>query len=181
MDTTRTSTDTTRTSTDKTSTGTVISRQFMRFVIDRVMTFESLLKSNYSLISRFSITSSGTCFCPFHDNVNTRSAKLYKDNEGERIYCFAESKMFRPHDLLERGIVEIQLENLFASIWRALDNDAKQRLETLYGKGISTYNPKDFSSLHTEYRNGTITLNDVVYGMLDWDNFPYKKKTMDKE
>lgn len=176
-----TNTDTTNTSTDTTNTGTVISRQFMRFVIDRVMTFDSLLKSNYSLISRFSITSSGTCFCPFHDNVNTRSAKLYKDEEGERIYCFAESKMFRPHDLLERGIVEIQLENLFASIWRALDNDAKQRLETLYGKGISTYNPKDFSSLHTAYRNGSITLNDVVYGMLDWENFPDKKKNVNNK
>lgn len=37
-----------------------------------------------------------TIHCPFH-NDERKSAKFYKDNA---VYCFAESKMYRPYDIL---------------------------------------------------------------------------------
>ena len=42
---------------------------------------------------------SDTIICPFHDD-NRKSAKVYHDKDGDRIYCFTESKQYAISDIL---------------------------------------------------------------------------------
>jgi len=39
--------------------------------------------------------------CPFHQD-NRKSAKIYNDKDGDRLWCFTENRMFYPCDLIER-------------------------------------------------------------------------------
>lgn len=42
------------------------------------------------------------CFCPFHDNTNTPAAVIYNDPDGDRLWCYAEQKMYKPSDVLSK-------------------------------------------------------------------------------
>lgn len=40
-------------------------------------------------------------FCPFHVNVNTPAAKIFRDLDGDRLYCFSCNKQFTYWDLVK--------------------------------------------------------------------------------
>lgn len=153
------------------------SKEFMQQVIDRLIPFEDLLQSKYSLIqSGLGVTGSGSCFCPFHENTDTRAAKLYQDDDGERIFCFAENKMYRPHDLIARGLVEIDQTALFTLIWKSLNVADRDDIISKSGIQMKLFELHDFSVLHEGYRKGELSLKDIVFAMLDYDKFPLIQK-----
>lgn len=159
------------------NTQETFSNEFMQQVIDRLIPFEDLLQSKYSLIqSGLSVTGSGSCFCPFHENTDTRAAKLYQDDDGERIFCFAENKMYRPHDLIARGLVEIDQTALFTLIWKSLNVADRDDIISKSGVQVKSFELHDFSVLHDGYRKGELSLNDIVFAMLDYDKFPLVQK-----
>ena len=41
------------------------------------------------------------CFCPFHDNTNTPAAVFYDDDDGQKIWCYAEQRMYTASDAIE--------------------------------------------------------------------------------
>lgn len=153
------------------------SKEFMQQVIDRLIPFEDLLQSKYSLIqSGLGVTGSGSCFCPFHENTDTRAAKLYQDDDGERIFCFAENKMYRPHDLIARGLVEIDQTALFTLIWKSLNVEDRDDIISKSGIQVKAFDLHDFSVLHEGYRKGELSLKDIVFAMLDYEKFPLVQK-----
>ena len=148
----------------------MISSEFKEWFIDRVVPFHMLLCSDACIHehNRQFPTDTGTCFCPFHDNYNTKSAKLYSDAGGQRIYCFAENRMYRPHDLITRGIVEIDIDKFFDRLWAQIDEATKAVLvaqSALNVGGIPDL--KDYSSLYDAYRRGELPLSAVALGMLE--------------
>lgn len=152
------------------------SNEFMQQVIDRLISFEDLLQSKYSLQSGLSVSGSGSCFCPFHENTDTRAAKLYKDDDGERIFCFAENKMYRPHDLIARGLVEIDQTALFTLIWKSLNVADRDDIISKSGIQAKHFEQHDFSVLHDGYRKGELSLKDIVFAMLEYEKFPLSQK-----
>lgn len=90
-------------------------------VIDYFCTFEYLL----SYVGTEFPHESSACFCPFHDNTNTKAAKFYKEEHNEHIFCFAEGIQYKPHHLLTKGIVPFSTSHVFSAIWNNLSDDEK--------------------------------------------------------
>lgn len=62
---------------------------------------KSLINLNYSL-DTFINCNEKTIFCPFHYNVDTPSAQVYKDLDGiYRIYCFSENRQYTSYDYIK--------------------------------------------------------------------------------
>lgn len=60
-----------------------------------------IVNTNYSL-DIFIDCNEKTIFCPFHYNVDTPSAQVYKDVDGiYRIYCFSENKQYTAYDYIK--------------------------------------------------------------------------------
>lgn len=153
------------------------SNYFMEWVIDRVMPFYVLLNSGACIhdTSRYFPKDEGTCFCPFHDNENTKAAKLYSSNAGQTIYCFAEQRLYKPHHLISKGIVEVKMEKVFDGIWRQLDDATKSSMIASSNVWSNSIPPlKDYSRLYESYRNGEMSLGAVCMGMLETSAFTYK-------
>lgn len=58
--------------------------------------------------------------CPFHDNKNTPSARIYRDENGETLYCYSEQRLFRPSDLILKKVVDETLIKRFMMIYPRL-------------------------------------------------------------
>lgn len=53
-------------------------------------------------LERYVEMSFGNIFCPFHDNHNTPSARIYTDDDGvSRIFCYSEQKMYSVYDYIK--------------------------------------------------------------------------------
>lgn len=48
----------------------------------------------------YKVPVNGVVFCPFHDNTETPSAKLYTDSN--TLFCFAETAHYTPYDFLKK-------------------------------------------------------------------------------
>lgn len=48
------------------------------------------------------IATNGTCFCPFHEDDNHRSAKVFQDTDGWRLWCWVCGQQFRPADYYKK-------------------------------------------------------------------------------
>lgn len=74
----------------------------------------------------------GNMFCPFHHNVNTPSAKLYKDQYGWCLYCFNEKRIFTTYDVYER-ILGLDPVKAATIIWDKLDVNKQKEIMDLCG------------------------------------------------
>lgn len=54
--------------------------------------------------------------CPFHHDVNSKSAKFFKDDDGWRIHCFAERRQYRAHDYFR--VKKLNIEKMYDSLVR---------------------------------------------------------------
>lgn len=59
------------------------------------------------------------CFCPFHDNTNTPAAAIYEDDGEQSLYCFAEQKLYKSSDALEK-LLNQNIYKLGESIWLSM-------------------------------------------------------------
>lgn len=106
--------------------------RFKKFVINCMIPFPVMLEqAGYEGYSY-----DGKCFCPFHENYNTPSAKLFKDERGDTLYCFSEQRLYKPTDLIDKGLVKTPVERLFKRLWSQLSQESKDKLQDLYDKPI---------------------------------------------
>ena len=116
---------------------------------------------------------SGGCniFCPqsFHDNTDTPAAKLFRDEDGDRIWCFAENKMYRPYDVFRLKLIKTSARQVYDRIWNQLDESQRNALIEESGIVINTLPDrwKEFKDTYCSlYREGKITCGDLISHIL---------------
>ena len=132
--------------------------KFVKFVINRCMPihkFYELLDMQWSY--------DHNVFCPFHDNSNTPSARLYKNADGSTtLWCFSEQKMYRPSDFITKELVNLRLESVFYKLWRQLPQDYKDSLLNNYNLD-SDYIPQQWKDALPElekFKQGKINISE---------------------
>ena len=142
-----------------------INQETKNRVIDIYCPFSYLLKysdyQNYKNLDGFA----GTIFCPFHENFDTPSARLYPKSENqecEHIYCFSENKLYKPHDCCKdySKLIKYDTNTVFSIIWEHLSDKEKE-----YFNENNEINKVEFSEhkhIFKEYRCGNICLFDLV-------------------
>lgn len=71
-------------------------------------------------------------FCPFHHNVNSPSAKMYKDTYGWCLWCFSERKMYTTYDVYEQilGADPLKVAQI---IWNRLSPEEQKKVQDICG------------------------------------------------
>lgn len=125
-------------------------------VVDYFCTFEYLL----GYVGIDFPKDSSTCFCPFHDNTNTKAAKFYAEEHNEHIFCFAENKQFKPHHLLTLDIVPFTTNHVFSAIWQNLSDDEKN----IFSEDLKYHRVgKDFSQYYNDYKKCKLDYFNLLY------------------
>ena len=108
--------------------------KFKAYVVDKVTPFPKILeKAGYEGYSY-----EGKCFCPFHDNYESPAAKIYHDSNGDTLWCFSESKRYRPSDVLRRNLMKgNSIDSVFSRLWPRLSESKQQALIDSYGIPIN--------------------------------------------
>lgn len=86
-----------------------------RFIINKFVSIPKLLDSlgiDYRINSNI--------FCPFHHNENSPAAHLYADENGYRIWCFAESRMYGSWNIYKTYLPKIDTNKLALMIFNKL-------------------------------------------------------------
>lgn len=148
---------------------------FQLRVIDHYCTFQYLLdyrSSEYIELNPYSYTPNTTVYCPFHQNVETKAAKLYPKDEksdSEKLYCFAENKLYYPHSLLSppkdnpnnpqfKSIIPYDPNWVFSAIWNHLPNQDKIYWQTENPDLVINGSTHQYSPLYVKYRKGEFDL-----------------------
>lgn len=133
----------------------IITNKLEHNVIDYFCTFEYLL----SYIGEEFPSESSTCFCPFHENTNTKAAKFFKEDHNEHIFCFAENKQYKPHHLLTTGIVPFTVNHVFSAIWQNLsDNERSIFSSDLHYTSLDV----DFTQYYNNYKKGKLSYFELL-------------------
>lgn len=138
--------------------GTDFSRRFKKSVIDREVSLISVLNQ----IGLYGYEVNRTCYCPFHENVHTKSAKIYSDDRGETLYCFAENKMYRSSDAVEQ-LTSINIDRLFSKVWNNLSDEQKLFYQESNGsvEVVSSEWKKVFNEI-SGFKFGRMTYEEVM-------------------
>lgn len=86
----------------------------------------------------------------FHDNENTPSAHLYHDENGYRLWCFSENKMYGAWNIYKEFLPNINTNKLALQLFNSLSEsnqkeilnniDNEQELESLpYKKDLEDF------------------------------------------
>lgn len=67
-------------------------------------------------------------FCPFHHNENTPSAHLYADNNGYRLWCFSEYKMYGAWNIYKTYLPKINTNKLAQEIFNKMTLEQQKKL-----------------------------------------------------
>lgn len=79
------------------------------------------------------VSTSGAMLCPFHNNENTPASKMYKDETGYKLWCFAEQRMYGSWDVYKK-LLHKDPSAVFYSIWNNLDEETKNKVIDLFGE-----------------------------------------------
>lgn len=131
--------------------------QFQKHVLNTVLDFRKTCEQ-YGINLR--AAKSGVCFCPFHYNKNTPSAKVYEDS----LYCFSENRSFRVSSLFEHELVQDTIQNAFSNIWKLLSSDIRDEL-------INSFNLRENNSTQWMIRKELSSLNDYRRGVIDYSTY----------
>ena len=127
------------------------SKKFMYFCINKIVPFKVILEKagfeNYNY--------QGNVFCPFHDNTDTPAAKMFDDEDGDRLYCFTERRMYRPADVIKQGLMKKRLAKIFYNIWKQLSGQQKDYLKDEYGK------PQEFLTSYNHLYNSSTASKQI--------------------
>ena len=126
--------------------------KFRLLLIDHYCTFRYLLSyrdSEHIELNPDDYMPNCSVFCPFHENTDTKAAKLYppdSNTSSEKLYCFAENQLYYPHNLLTpdntftshntenskfKGIVPYTPSHVYNMIWSHLPDEDKQYWATV--------------------------------------------------
>lgn len=156
------------------------SLQFQLKVIDYYCTFQYLMSyrtSDFIELNPHSYIPDTTVYCPFHENRDTKAAKLYSSRDtdniaGEKLYCFAENKLYFPHSLLSppkdfknktmfKAIVPYDPIWVFSAIWRHLSEEERKYWLSL-NPDITINNNEQYNNIYNEYKRNDIDLFTVL-------------------
>lgn len=108
----------------------------------------------------------GNMLCPFHQNTNTPAAHLYRDENGYRLWCFAESRMYGAWNVYKVYLPQIDTKKLALLIYnRMSENDQKVILNDL-----GTEKELDFLPYQKEldkFKRREITISDLLTSISD--------------
>lgn len=134
---------------------------FTKYQIKNMLTYMVSFEKVWNTYSDTLMSGSGSCFCPFHDNENTKAAKFYR--ESNSLYCWGCHKYFTVYDLLlEYNIDPI---DTFHKLWDAYSDARKQYILQQVGKPYSVN--CDFKDSLISYDNGFITYDDLCLKIYD--------------
>lgn len=150
---------------------------FQLKVIDYYCTFEYLLGyrfDEYSDLVPSHYTPNTTVFCPFHPNTESKAAKVYPrdtKSNSEKLYCFAENKLYYPHSLLSppkdkpnltyfKSIIPYEPKWVFSAIWSHLPDTDKDYWKKVNPELI--IQQQSYGYLYKKYRDGNMSLFDVL-------------------
>lgn len=132
--------------------------KFLNYVIDRCITFPSILKQIDCYASY-----DHNFYCPFHDNTDTPSARAFRNDDGDTIYCYSEGKVFRPHHVLDYELINVKKDKVFFRIWKKLDKSQQDELIATYG------NKADY--IPEKWRDSKEELNKFKRGEVSYSEF----------
>ena len=107
--------------------------------------------------------SNANLFCPFHDNYNTPSAKYYKDDDKESIWCFSEGRGYTLSNYYEL-ILGTKIDVIFNQIWDTISEDDKQYYIDMFGE----YKPNEIEvipddiELYEKFKTGSIGYKELL-------------------
>ena len=119
--------------------------------------FNLLKKSGY--IHR----SNANLYCPFHDNYNTPSAKYYKDEDKESIWCFSEGRGYTLSNYYEL-VLGVNIDTIFDQVWNNISEDERQFYLDLYGNYVPSevdIIPDDIE-IYEKFKNGLINYKELL-------------------
>ena len=68
----------------------------------------------------------GNMFCPFHSNDNTPAAHLYSDDNGYRLWCFSEFKMYGAWDVYKTYLPRVNTRELANIILNKIPEERRE-------------------------------------------------------
>lgn len=135
-----------------------ITPHFQRFVVNRLLPLESVfdfLGVDYN--------NQGNMLCPFHDDVEHPSGKMFTDEDGvSSLWCFAEQKRFFSSNAVTE-LAHKPIPPIFERLWAGISEVDKENLFTAYGKPIDVL-PKNW--VYAKDR-----LKPFVHGALSYDAY----------
>lgn len=133
--------------------------KFKKYVIDCVVPFPEILK-------RAGIEADylGSVFCPFHEDSSHPSAKIYKDNDRDSLWCFAERKMYHSSDVILEDILDADFNSVFNNIWNKISEGRKNQLLELFGeeKNFLPENWTENEEVLNKFKLGEISYLDFL-------------------
>lgn len=132
-------------------------KKLVRHLINKFMNMKSLLEydGNY-------IAPNGTLYCPFHSNVNTKSAHYYDNDGGGQIFCFSEYKQYFPYDYYTILHPEINVTELAELIWSKLSDSEQKAFITNLGLQQQEYSKLPYLDALVQFKNGEITYKALM-------------------
>jgi len=108
----------------------------------------------------------GNIFCPFHENHKTPAAHLYADDNGYRIWCFYEGRMFGSWNLYKTYLPKINTNELAKEIFNKLPSDKQKQLLDSLGVESNDNNILYIEALK-KFRSHKINYRDLVSEISD--------------
>ena len=106
---------------------------------------------------------------PFHDNTDTKAAKIYREETGDRLWCYAEHKMYFPHDIPRLGMIKQSPEQLFNRIWPQLPESVQQQLLQELDEPTTSL-PSNWDEVEPRlslFREGKCSYQDLLKSLLE--------------
>lgn len=99
-------------------------------------------------------------FCPFHHNVHTPSAKMYKDEYGWVLWCFNEHRIYTTYDVYEilLGLDPMKAANV---IWNRLTDEQKKFIVDLSGNQVEYEGDVPYLNELNEFSKGNISYKQL--------------------
>lgn len=144
--------------------------KLIRYVINKYIPFHRLAK----IAGLYLPNTERSCFCIFHDNTETPAAKLFRDVEGDRLWCFAENRMYFPYDIFRLKMIQHNPETVFRKIWAQL-SESKKELVLQESSATISFLPSNWEEIKKRiepYKTGEMTLDEVLTELLKLERKP---------
>ncbi len=110
----------------------------------------------------------GNCFCPFHDDVNKPSAKVYVIPNGENfLYCYADRKIYKASDLLLQYDKK-RFEEEYKQAYKLLGAEDLDKLEFYYFNEL--FQTLDYTKTKLDFRGHRIGLKEFLTNVINLAN-----------
>ena len=131
-----------------------------RRVINYYVNMVELLNHN-----GYHVHDQGTIYCPFHSNQNTPSAKIYRDPNGYKLWCFSEQHMYDVYDCYTI-LLHMNPHDIFEYLWSRISEQDKlyfTQNQQNYQQDIDWIEPlKKFKSGSINYRQLMIEIEKII-------------------